>query len=364
MVLLSLLQVPTEPLWTRDQDESVSISLLPGEDTASGGKSGLFGGTVVKINSIPSPSSRKTEKGNITKKPADEKNDIDEDDGKPVAKSALEEYQSLVGNAKLDMIKHLLFDKEKELSEKMEEKEKKETERGVDATKTEDIVSEAENQMDKKENFPVILERNLEHELSRLEIREEMSDTGIATTVGEGFQNDAITAQGDTNDLSTDPFMDHMKIERSICDRLSVSKVRSEERAVVSHEETLTSTLQEKQSIAGRNVTFCDNVSDDHGEISNLRNSPDAVDTTLLNNPSNLSHSLAESTDHTAKPPKKQPPVHPLDPIWHVFRAWTTRLTVLHLWSHRLDLGDQLEKQKLEEKVEHIVSRVERDEKK
>lgn len=44
-------------------------------------------------------------------------------------------------------------------------------------------------------------------------------------------------------------------------------------------------------------------------------------------------------------------------------RGWTTRLTVLHLWSERLNLGDQLEKRKLEEKVENIVERVEIEEK-
>jgi len=363
-------QVPTEPLWTREEDEPVSISLLPCEDTVSDGVSGVFGGTEVKINSIPSPSTRKTEKGDGTKKPAAPKGKVDDGLGKPAVKSALDEYRSVVGDAKLDMIKHLLFDKEMELAEKIEEKEKEnvkliQTEGNVNSSHGE---SNAGTSPDDNQRFPVILERNLEHELSRLEIKGSTS-AEITNNVDNDIEKDASAADNDA--ISSDPFMDHMRIERSITDRLSVTKVRSNEGNLAFH--TPSESQEKKQLEDRKRVTFCDSISDSLGETSNLQNSQEsnALSETASNSSnasSKNSHDTSQSTtlikrrDKSKPPPKNQPPVHPLDPIWHVFRAWTTRLTVLHLWSQRLELGEQLERQKLEEKVEHIVNRVERDE--
>merc|ERR1712142_259306 len=214
-------QVPSEPLWTRSADEPVHISLLPSEDADSTSKSveaSLFGGTEVVMNAPlatrAAPTKKTMGETSIKESTAGQRNaestatnltpsSHEGSDGKDSANARdktksgksstlVEEYRSLVGEAKLEMIKHLLFDRESELKETMQSKVEEEGEGRVMKTKcdgekpnglkgsvTEQHVRTDSSVLDgvgspseasSERHYPVILERNLEREVALLKI--------------------------------------------------------------------------------------------------------------------------------------------------------------------------------------------------
>merc|ERR1712136_69318 len=115
-------QLGSDPLWTREDDADVlEIFLLDRakineKAAAASGHSiqvegALFGGDKINIGNVKSPSAPKQQQ---SQQPATPPSDA---------------YKNLVGEAKLEMIRHLLFDKEDGLKSKMDEvkeEEKKE----------------------------------------------------------------------------------------------------------------------------------------------------------------------------------------------------------------------------------------------